>query len=213
MRVLAAETGIIGPGSDPKVILISTPLEDEQAGIFAARLAEIVSESGRELIFLDVELVQSFDWSSEEPEQSDKIAHYERPSQLRDETASDRNGERRMNTQIDSAISSARKRYDVILIQARPALTSSDTLKLASVADVHLHIVRWRHTRRRPTLLALQHFTRTGVHVSGVVLTSANLSGYRRYGAADRFYYFDADKAKTTRRVPSHSTAISNEPI
>lgn len=213
MRILAAETGIIGPRPDQKVILISTPLEDEQTGMFAACLAEIVGESGRELIFLDTQLMQSLDQSSDEIGQLNKIAHYERSLQLRDEIGSDKGSERGMNTQIDSIISAARKRYDVILIQARPALTASDASRLASVADVHLHIVRWRHTRRRPTVLALQQLTQTGVRLSGVVLTKADLARYRKYGAADRFYYFDANKAKTIRRERSRSPANSDETL
>jgi Mrp family chromosome partitioning ATPase len=98
---------------------------------------------------------------------------------------------------IESFIATARKSYDIVLMQARPALLSHDALRLASAADIHLHLVHWRHTRRHPTLVAVQQFKRISALLSGIVIIEANLDQYRRYGAVDQFYYFGAGRERS----------------
>ena len=69
----------------------------------------------------------------------------------------------------------ARKSYDAVLIETAPVLASSDALRLVSIADIHLHVVSWRKTQRRPALLAIQHFKKIGARMSGIVFIDADL--------------------------------------
>jgi Mrp family chromosome partitioning ATPase len=215
VRALCLETGILGYDKAPKVVLISTPLTDDLPASLSAQLAETLVEAGRRVLSIDA---NPFSGKLEDGE----ALAMERA--LMDEQAFlegllHRHGADRLTVlhrggadgasplqSVDRLVAAARKSYDVALIRAAPVLTSSDALRLVSIADIHLHVVRWQETRRRPTLLAVQRFRKIDARISGVVLVDANLRRYRQYRAADQFYYSGGDSvAKHEAHRRDHS--------
>jgi capsular polysaccharide biosynthesis protein len=222
MRILCIETGIIGQNPAPKVILISTPLDDDQTTAFAAHLAKIVADDGRRVLSIDTQIFASLAQPSGETMSPEQLLSNEKAFEnLLGECVPGKPTIAKRNPGIASAafwsvesfIAAARKVYDVVLIQTRPALTSSDALRLTPIADIHLHVVRWRHTRRHPTLLSIHQFRQKGARLSGVVLIETNMGRYRQYGAADRFYYLEAGETKMPNNASSGSSVKSNETV
>lgn len=163
MRALCLETGILGYDKTPKVVLISTPLADNPIALFSDRLAEAIMDAGHRVLSINVSA------SGREPRDS---AATPIEQVLKDEqslegwlskraqeryTALSRGGDSACSPllSVERLVAVARKSYDAVLIETAPVLASSDALRLASIADIHLHVVSWRKTRRRPTLLAI----------------------------------------------------------
>jgi Mrp family chromosome partitioning ATPase len=64
-----------------------------------------------------------------------------------------------------------RRDFDLILLDAPPALASADALTLSEYADGTLFCLRWRHTPRRLAIHARTLLKRSGEHGMAVVLT------------------------------------------
>ena len=61
--------------------------------------------------------------------------------------------------------------YDLIVLDAAPALALAEAATLASFADLTLMIARWRTTPRRATRLAITTLRDAGAKVDALVLT------------------------------------------
>lgn len=218
IRALCLETGILGYDKAPKVVLISTPLTDDPSASFAAELAQVLVEAGRRVLSIDA---TPFSGKLQDG------AALAMGRALMDEQALEgflgTHGEDRHTVfhrgnadggsplqSVDRLVAAARKSYDVALVRTAPVLSSSDALRLVSIADLHLHVVRWQETQRRPTLLAVQRFRKIGARVSGIVLVDANLRRYRQYRPADQFYYSGGDSVGRREALP-RSTALNKE--
>jgi Mrp family chromosome partitioning ATPase len=219
MRALCLEAGILGYDKTPKVVLISTPLADAAIAQFGARLASVIVEAGHRVLSIDA----GPSGGAPQDGAATPIEHVLNDEQslegLLRKRAQERHTALCRGSDPDSAFHvplralervavSAHKAYDAVLIEAAPVLTSSDALRLAPMADIHLHVVVWRKTRRRPTALAVQRFRRIGARVSGIVLIEANLRGYRKYPAADQFYYSGTNR---TRKAKEDVGVVSQE--
>ena len=215
MRILCITTGIIKPDSVPTVVLISTPLDDSKTSPFLTHLAQTLAESGRRVIAIEQHFFEDLaqpDGAENQIEKApaDEAAFHALLSPCGPGNPTILAPQDRISMtsfcSIESFITTARKSYDVVLVQTRPALLSHDALRLAPAADIHLHLVHWRQTRRHPTLVAVQQFKRMGALLSGIVLIETNLGQYRKYGAADQFYYFGAGRER------SHIPGKAREP-
>lgn len=208
MRLLCVATGIIKPNPVPTVVLISTPLDNPKNSPFLTSLAQTLADGGLRVIAIEKHFFENL----AEPDGFERQTG-NAPSEEGAFQALLRNCEPdnpviltrhdRISTasfcSIESFIATTRKSHDVVLVQTRPALLSHDALRLAPLADIHLHLVQWRHTRRHPTMLAARQFKRMGALLSGIVLIETNLGKYRKYGAADQFYYFGAGREGSPR--------------
>jgi Mrp family chromosome partitioning ATPase len=93
-------------------------------------------------------------------------------------------------------LTSARKDYDVVLINAPPVLTVPRAALLGHVSDLCLHIVPWKKTPRRVIMSSLSRLKNALVPISGTILTAVSLEEYRHYSKADNDHvkhggYFD----------------------
>jgi len=60
--------------------------------------------------------------------------------------------------------------YDLVLLDLPPVLAAGEVLLLARLVDQVMFLVRWRHTRRRQALSAIEQILGTEGEISGVVL-------------------------------------------
>ncbi len=91
-----------------------------------------------------------------------------------------------MTPAFEAILREARSRYDVILFEVAPVLLSADSALLREHADTVLHVVRWNDTLKSRVSTSLDHLTRLGLNVSGVVLNGVDLEDQARYNSADR---------------------------
>ncbi len=216
MRILCVTTGIIKPNPMPTVVQISAPLDDPKTTPFLTNLAQILADGGLRVIAIEKHFFENLAGPDGSQMRAEKVPSDEGAFQALlsncepgNPTILTRHGRISAASfcSIKSFIATARKSYDVVLVQTRPALLSHDALRLAPLADIHLLLVHWRHTRRHPTMLAAQQFKRMGALLSGIVLIETNLGQYRKYGAADQFYYFGSGRERSPMPGKAHEPA------
>ena len=84
--------------------------------------------------------------------------------------------------QFRQLIRTARKSYDVILIDTPPVLLVPDARVIGRLADAVLYTVRWDKTREKQVLQGIRAFETVGVQVTGTVLSQINARGMKKYG-------------------------------
>lgn len=82
-----------------------------------------------------------------------------------------------------------RESYDLVILDAPPALAMTDALLLAHLADATLLCVRWRHTPLGVVRNALELLEEAQAHVAGVALTRVDVKAHVRAGFADSEVY------------------------
>ncbi|MDE2580345.1 MAG: polysaccharide biosynthesis tyrosine autokinase [Rhodospirillales bacterium] len=78
-----------------------------------------------------------------------------------------------------------RNEYDLVLLDAPPALAMSDTRVIAQIADATLLCVRWRVTPRDVAAAAIELLEESQAAVVGVALTRVDRRAHARSGHAD----------------------------
>ena len=87
--------------------------------------------------------------------------------------------------------------YDLVVVDAPPALATADATALAGLADAVLFVVRAAHTDRRATERAYQQVVRAGGHVVGAVLNDPSGS-VARYADYYQYQYQQQGDSKPT---------------
>jgi polysaccharide biosynthesis transport protein len=84
--------------------------------------------------------------------------------------------------QMDAVLTSARTRYDLIVLDTPPVLPVADALVLASQADATLMVVRWEKTARTPALDAVRLLYDSRARFMGTVMTRVNRRAAAKLG-------------------------------
>ena len=79
-------------------------------------------------------------------------------------------------------IRTARKSYDVVLIDTPPVLLVPDARVIGALADAILYTVRWDKTREKQVLQGIRAFETVGLQITGTVLSQINMRGMKKYG-------------------------------
>lgn len=82
-----------------------------------------------------------------------------------------------------------RARFDLVLLDAPPALAMTDTRVIAAIADATLLCLRWRSTPLAVAENALALLGEAGANVIGVALTRVDARAHLRSGSADAEVY------------------------
>jgi tyrosine-protein kinase Etk/Wzc len=75
--------------------------------------------------------------------------------------------------------------FDSVIIDAPPVLAVSDASILAEQANMTMVVVRWRTTKTRTFITALQRMADLGIPVNGTVLSMVDSKKYGLYGYPD----------------------------
>lgn len=84
----------------------------------------------------------------------------------------------------------ARRRYDLIIIDAAPALAAVDARALLQHVDALLMVVRWNVTPLPMIRAALKKLRPLGIEPAGVVLSRVNMKAIAAYGVGDVDYHY-----------------------
>jgi capsular exopolysaccharide synthesis family protein len=100
-----------------------------------------------------------------------------------------------MSEAMARVLQTLRQEYELVLMDAPPALAISDTRLIAKVADATLFCARWRHTRREAARNALELLQESQASIAGVVLTRVDARAHGKSG------YPDAEACNSSNRI------------
>lgn len=80
--------------------------------------------------------------------------------------------------------------YDLVLLDAPPALAVSDARVLAAQSDAVVFVIRWRKTPENAVQGSLKQLQAVNASLAGVVLTQVDMRKQSRYGYGDPGYYY-----------------------
>jgi uncharacterized protein involved in exopolysaccharide biosynthesis/MinD-like ATPase involved in chromosome partitioning or flagellar assembly len=86
-------------------------------------------------------------------------------------------------------LSELRAHYDLIVLDLPPAIAISHIQRLNGLADAALYVVQWGNTTRSAAASGLAALSRTGVPVSGAVLTQVDMRRHALYDQEDHGEY------------------------
>lgn len=84
----------------------------------------------------------------------------------------------------------ARRRFDLIIIDAAPALAAVDARALLQYVDAVLMVVRWNGTRLPMIRSALKKLRPLGIEPAGIVLSRVNMKALAAFGVGDVDYHY-----------------------
>ncbi len=90
-----------------------------------------------------------------------------------------------MSEAMARLLQTLRQEYELVLMDAPPALAVSDTQMIAHFADATLFCARWRRTRREAVRNAIELLEEAQANVVGVALTRVDARAHGRSGYAD----------------------------
>lgn len=94
-----------------------------------------------------------------------------------------------MGEAMATLIEQLKRDYDLIVLDAPPALAMADARVVARLADATLLCVRWRDTPRSVARSSLEMLEQAQARVAGVLLTRVDPISHSRSGAADAEVY------------------------
>jgi uncharacterized protein involved in exopolysaccharide biosynthesis/Mrp family chromosome partitioning ATPase len=90
--------------------------------------------------------------------------------------------------EFSAALRYLRSRYDLVLLDTPPVLVASDTLRLGGLADDVLMLIDWRTTPRHAANAAVRSLQRSGIVVTGAIMSKVDLRRDARFGAGEESY-------------------------
>jgi polysaccharide biosynthesis transport protein len=96
-----------------------------------------------------------------------------------------------VETRLPKLLKDIARNYDFIVIDSSPIMAAPDALVLSQIVDETIFVVRWRRTRGRVVIAALQQLTDLGAKVRGVVLSQVDTQAYAKYGFTDSDTFLD----------------------
>jgi capsular exopolysaccharide synthesis family protein len=84
--------------------------------------------------------------------------------------------------QMHAVLTSARARYDLVVLDTPPVLPVADALVLASQVDATLMVVRWEKTARTPALDAVRMLLYSHARIMGTVMTRVDRRAAAKLG-------------------------------
>ncbi len=94
-----------------------------------------------------------------------------------------------MSDAMVAVLQALREQYDLVLLDAPPAIAMADARIIARLADATLLCLRWRSTPRGVVRNSLELLDHASAHLIGVVLTRVDIRAHVRSGFADAEIY------------------------
>jgi capsular exopolysaccharide synthesis family protein len=96
-------------------------------------------------------------------------------------------------------LSSARERYDWVILDTPPATSVTDPVMAARTVDMVLLVIQYAEARRQLQREAIRLMSRTGVRIAGAVLNKADLERDHYYYSGYYTYYHYGDDGTRTK--------------
>lgn len=193
---------IAGGPTHARVILVTSALPQEGKTFFAVSLARSVAQTGVRCLLVDCDLrrpsVAAVLGIAAEPglgpdnlghampgtelvpsvSTIDQLVRRDAISDLDIITAADAPSDASVlvaSERLRVIVTEARARYDLVIIDAPPALAFVDARVLSRIADRTVLVVRWRKTQRALVQSAIKALRLYGARIAGTVITQVDL--------------------------------------
>lgn len=194
IRLVAASLGWTRATGAPRVLLVTSSVPDEGKSLVCMALAKMLAARGTRILVIDATGARPASPASRMPALEDVVLGDQAAflAGARDRGVTLLHGRGRATAQdfylsepFERFMERAREAFDLVLIEAPPAMLVLDFVPLAHVADAAILTVRWASTPRRTVLATLQRLQDLSVRVRGLVLTRVDLDQHRHEPFAD----------------------------
>jgi Mrp family chromosome partitioning ATPase len=201
-RAVAASTGLFAASSGSNTVLIASSVPGEGKSLIGALLANACIDMNRRVLMLDMspgrgrkalgtslgleEILEAIECGSQFPLNGQRDHTI---TLLRRSSGIDAAQQLVTSAAFSKLLEDARAHYDLIVIEAPPIMLSADGLYLGRFADVVLHVVRWRETRRSTVTAAVRRMRNAGLRIDGALLSRVEYDEYVRFSGADPRHY------------------------
>jgi capsular exopolysaccharide synthesis family protein len=193
----------------PTIIAVSSSLPEEGKSLFSLSLARSAAHLGKRVLLIEADLRR--------PTLRDFIGHVAPVglsdvivgrAPLEDAISYDPQSELQVlscgspvrnplpllsSPDFVNLLQTARRSFDLVIIDGPPLLPVPDGRILAANADETIFIARWGHTPVSQALQALRILESSGAGVRGVVVTQVNVRRHAEYGYSDSGHYHLGD--------------------
>ncbi|MDS4073622.1 MAG: polysaccharide biosynthesis tyrosine autokinase [Defluviicoccus sp.] len=196
------------PEGPPKVLVLTSAEPDEGKSTLGLSLVRAQAQADRSTLLIDADFRRSrlttrvtgisaqpglYEVLSDQATAEDAIQSD--PASLADLMVSGGGSSADRKVLSDAAklerlLATLRNRYDLIVIDAPPALALAEGQVIPMVADATLLVVRWGKTRKRVVRYTMDQLTRFGMPLHGVVLNMVDVRKQAYYGYGDAGYYY-----------------------
>lgn len=168
---------------EPQIVLVSSSIPDEDAGLLSRLIAQAALASGRRVALIED--------AATAPEAAPAMPDIAGADRFDLAEASAPNLFAKTAEARRSSFESLRRNYDLILVNAAPILASAESLTFARDADAVVVAVKWNATPRGALMDCLAEMRRFKVAPSGLVMTAidakaASIFGYSGLTAVRR---------------------------
>lgn len=194
----------------PKVVMFTSSVPDEGKSTTALLTAITSRQMGKSAILVDCDLrlPSVAKLMKSEPDKPGLLSVLEGTASLQDALYQDpesglhllmsQPGERKVQINAADILSSQRFRdllrvlseqYDLVVLDAPPALIVTDARVMSSLVDSVVYLVRWNSTSRSAVLEGLKELRSVRAPIAGVVLTLVNEAKAARYSQNGQGYH------------------------
>ncbi|AWN38213.1 GumC family protein [Methylobacterium radiodurans] len=194
IRMVAASLGWPRAAGAPRVLLVTSSVPDEGKSLLCMALAKLLAARGTRILVIDATGARPASPASRMPALEDVVLGDQAAflARAQDRAVTLLHGRGRATAQdfylspaFETFMEGARASFDLVLIEAPPAMLVLDFVPLAHVADAAILAVRWASTPRKTVLATLQRLQDLSVRVRGLVLTRVDLDQHRHEPFAD----------------------------
>ncbi len=199
IRLIAASLGWPRATGAPRILLVTSSVPDEGKSLVCMALAKLLAARGTRTLVIDATGARPASPANRMPALEDVVLGDQAAflAGARDRAVTLLHGRGRATAQdfylseaFQHFIESTRDAFDLVLIEAPPAMLVLDFVPLAHVADAAILAVRWAATPRKTVLATLQRLQDLSVRVRGLVLTRVDLDQHRHEPFADQCSHY-----------------------
>jgi len=196
----------LGPEGGAQVVGLTSARPGEGKSTLAVMLARVSALAGRRTLLIDgdlrrpsiarvleleptiglEEVLSGQNWIDDALILDEKSGAWVLPSLVKPFTPAEIVGSEVMQVLLDEV----RRRFDLVIIDAAPALAAVDARALLQHVDAVLMVVRWKYTHLPIIRAALKKLRPLGIEPAGIVLSQVNMKAIAAYGVDDVDYHY-----------------------
>ncbi|ACL60441.1 GumC family protein [Methylobacterium nodulans] len=199
VRLVAAALGWPHGPIAPQVLLVTSCVPQEGKSLLCMALAKLLAGRGTRTLVIDTAgpRLGAPDAPSLETVLAGDHQDFldglcDRPVVLLRTATGPDGGDRLLSESFEAFLALARDSFDVVLIEAPPAMLVVDVAPLARLSDAVVLAVRWGRTPRRTVMATLQRLQDLSIRIRGLVLTQVDLDQHRYERFADQCAHYAA---------------------
>lgn len=206
LRSVNTAVNFSNPDNPPKSILITSSTPQEGKSVFSISYAKLLANSGKKVLLIDCDLRKPTVHTAFETSKTlglgdliigdasfeDVVSIDERSSvhYIRSFENTPNSQEILASDKMKEFIESAKKIYDVIVMDSPPVMAITDSIILSKIADSTIFIIRWEKTPKNIVKNSIKLLNNSKVKLSGTVLSRVNINKHKKYKNGDIAYCY-----------------------